>query len=200
MAMAALKNPKHEAVACAYFADPQRNGPRAYKSIYSSVSDRGADTCFSRLLKSVEFQSRIVEFQQLAVDKSVMSGLEVLQELTKIGRSDMRHYMKVGTDGQPVLDWCDLSPEQTAVIQEVTVEEFTDGRSDKREVRRVKFKLVPKIPALELLGKHHGLLAEKLEVRHSGTILHTLLKEIDAESREIVTIEARPVEQEEDVL
>lgn len=198
--MAALKNPKHEAVACAYFADPQRNGPRAYKSIYSSVSDRGADTCFSRLLKSVEFQSRIVEFQQLAVDKSVMSGLEVLQELTKIGRSDMRHYMKVGIDGQPVLDWCDLSPEQTAVIQEVTVEEFTDGRSDKREVRRVKFKLVPKIPALELLGKHHGLLAEKLEVKHSGTILHTLLKEIDAESREIVTIEARPVEQEEDVL
>lgn len=155
----------------------------------------------SRLATNADIQARISEIKAEITAKSIMSGMEVLQELTKIGRSDMRHYMKVGPDGQPVLDWSDLSPEQTAVIQEVTVEEFTDGRSDKREVRRVKFKLVPKIPALELLGKHHGLLTERIEVKQTVTILHALLKEIDAESREIVTIEHEASgESEPDVL
>ena len=85
-----------------------------------------------------------------------MSGMEVLQELTKIGRTNMADYVRINDDGDPRIDWTDLPRDKMAAIQSVTIEEFTDGRSDKREVRRVKFTLVPKIPALELLGKHHG--------------------------------------------
>lgn len=131
-----------------------------------------------------------------------MSQVEVLQELTKLGRANMQDFMRIGIDGQPVLDWSNLSREQAAAIQEVTVEEFVDGRSDKREVRRVKFKLAPKTNALELLGKHHGSFVERVEVKHQHTVLHTLLKEIDAESREIVAIEDQSGagQQEDDVL
>jgi hypothetical protein len=46
----------------------------------------------------------------------------------------------------------------------VTVEKFMDGRGeDAREVRRIRFKLINKIDALELLGKHHKLYIERHE-------------------------------------
>lgn len=137
----------------------------------------------------MEFQERINNLNAEIAGSKIMSAREVLEELSKLGRSNMQDFMRIGDDGQPVLDWSNLSREQAAAIQEVTVEEFVDGRSDKREVRRVKFKLAPKTNALELLGKHHGSFVERVEVKHQHTVLHTLLKEIDAESREIVAIE-----------
>lgn len=196
--MAPLKNHRHEKfVLLIVKGVPNR---QAYQQAGYNTKDRAADASASKLLAQSSIGARIAELKERAAEKAVMCAAEVLEELSKLGRANMQDFMTVGADGDPSLNWKDLTREQAAALQEVTVEDFIDGRSDKRQVRRVKFKLAPKTNALELLGKHHGLLAEKLEVKHSGTILHTLLKEIDAESREIVTIEARPVEQEEDVL
>jgi hypothetical protein len=57
-----------------------------------------------------------------------------------------------------------LKPEQTAALGEVTVDRFMDGD---REVRRIRFKLIPKIAALELLVKHHKLYARVPASRRS---------------------------------
>ncbi len=47
---------------------------------------------------------------------------------------------------------------RAAALQEVTVEDFTEGRGeDKRDVRRVKFKLYDKRAALVDLGRHLGM-------------------------------------------
>jgi phage terminase small subunit len=85
--------------------------------------------------------------------------------------------MRVGPNGDPILDFSGLARDQAAVLAEVTVEEFLDSRTAEvlepqdhggalkrsrgREVRRVKFKLADKIEALELLGKHHKLYVER---------------------------------------
>jgi hypothetical protein len=51
----------------------------------------------------------------------------------------------------------------------VTVEQFTDSRGERaREVRRIRFKLVSKIDALELLGKHHKLYIDRVEHEYGG--------------------------------
>jgi phage terminase small subunit len=76
----------------------------------------------------------------------------------------MRDY--VGQHGQ-LVDVSQLTREQTAAIQEVTVDTYVDGSGENaREVKRVKFKLADKRAALVDLGRHHRLFTDKFE--HGG--------------------------------
>jgi phage terminase small subunit len=160
--MTTLANAKHEQVALAYIADHERVGWRAYRSVYPNTSHRAAVTGFTRLLTNADFSTRIAELAEAAAQGVVMTAREVLEELSKIGRANMLDDMRVGPQGDPVLDFSQLTRDQAAALQEVTVEDFLDGRGeDAREVRKVKFKLGDKIEALELLGKHHKLYVER---------------------------------------
>jgi hypothetical protein len=70
--MPVLSNQRHEAVAQAYIADPERVGWRAYQQAYPNASQHGAETGFSRLLKKVEFGARIAELQQGAAQNAAL--------------------------------------------------------------------------------------------------------------------------------
>jgi phage terminase small subunit len=79
----------------------------------------------------------------------------------------MRDYMRIGPDGDPALDFANLSRDQAAALQEVTVESYIDGGGENaREVKKVKFKLADKRAALVALGRHHKLFTDKFE--HGG--------------------------------
>jgi phage terminase small subunit len=157
--MTVLSNPKHEAVALAYLSDPEKVGWRAYRSVYTKVSQRVAESAFSRLLKNVEFSARVAELAEQAAQGAVMSQQEVLEELTKLARSNMQDY--VGEDGI-TLGVQEVTREQAAAIHEYIVEHYTDGHGDDaREVKKIKFKLSDKLRALELLGKHYALFTER---------------------------------------
>src|SRR6185437_4769390 len=102
-----------------------------------------------------------------AAERTGVTVERVLAELAKIGFSNMQDYMRVGPEGDPVLDFSALNRDQAAALVECTVEDFKDGRGeDAREVRRVKFKLADKRAALVDLGKHLGIFKERVE--HSG--------------------------------
>jgi hypothetical protein len=58
-----LSNQRHEVVALAYIADPEKIGWRAYQSVYPKSSQHAAETMFSRMLKKVEFCARVAELQ-----------------------------------------------------------------------------------------------------------------------------------------
>jgi phage terminase small subunit len=172
-------NPKHEAVALAYIADPEKIGWRAYRKVYPKSSRHAAETAWARLLKNAEFSARVAEVAQAAVQGAVMTAQEVLSELSKIGRTNMADFVRAFACGDPVMAVDQLTPEQTAALGEVIVEQFMDGAAGEaledqahggalkrwsgREVRRIKFKLIAKTPALELLGKHHKLYVERHE-------------------------------------
>jgi phage terminase small subunit len=162
--MPVLKNTKHEAVAQAYIADPAKVGWRAYKAVYPKSSRHAAETAFGRLLKNAEFSARIAEMSTQAAEGAVATARQVLEELTRIGLANMRDY--VGLDGQ-LVDVSRLTREQTAALQEVTVDTYMDGGGeDAREVKKVRFKLADKRAALVDLGRHHKLFTDKFE--HSG--------------------------------
>ena len=69
-------------------------------------------------------------------------------------------YMKVeGPDA--FVDLSTLTRDQAAAIQEVTVEDYKDGRGENaRDVRRVKVKLSDKRAALVDMGRHLGMFKE----------------------------------------
>lgn len=159
-----LANAKHEAVALAYLADPHKIGWRAYRQVYPKSSRKSAEEAFSRLSRNVKFAARVAETHKEAAQATVMAAQEVLEELSKLARANMLNYMKVGGDGDPVLNFAGLTRDQAAGLIQVEVEDFKDGRGDDaRDVRKVRFRLGGKVQALELLGKHHKLYTERHE-------------------------------------
>lgn len=154
----------------------------AKKAGYSAKS---AANLGGRLVRNAQVAAEIKRRTAKRAEKYELSADRVLRELITVGYANMGDYMRPGPDGSPALDFSDLSREQTAALAEVTVEEFRDGRSDKREVRRTRFKLQPKIQALEILAKHLRLITEEVDHRHvhEGSVMMRLLDEIDQNSR-----------------
>lgn len=162
--MPALTNAKHEAVAQAFIADGERIGWRAYRAVYPKCAQHTAESAFCALMKKPDFSARVAELAEAAAGVAVMTAHEVLVELTKIARADMADFIRAFACGDPVAAVDKLTPAHTAALGEVTVEQFLNGAGDDaREVRRIKFKLLAKVPALELLGKHHKLYVERRE-------------------------------------
>ena len=167
--MPVLDNAKHEAVALAYLADPQKVGWRAYAKVYPSCSRHAAENSFARLMKNDEFAARIAETHEQAAQGAVMTANEVLEALSVIARANMQDFMRAGPNGDPYLDFSKLTRKQAAALQEVTVDTYVEGHGDDaREVKRVKFKLAGKINALDLLGKHHVIFTERHLHVHEG--------------------------------
>lgn len=138
-----------------------------------------------RLQELIEQRSkRELASTERAIAKLAITKEAVLGELAKLAFANMADYMKVGEDGQPTLNFNDLTRDQAAALVEITVEEFKDGRSDKREVRRVKFKLADKQKSLEALGKHLGLFIERHEVGGPGDFARMTDEELNAALRE----------------
>lgn len=136
-------------------------------AIRAGYSKKTAGVQGPRLLGNVRVAAAIAEAKAKRSARVAVSADKVLTELAHLGFANMADYMKTTPEGDPRLDFSNLSREQTAALVEVTVEDFTEGRGDDaRDVRRVKFKLADKRAALVDIGKHLGMFIDKQE--HSG--------------------------------
>lgn len=175
-------SPRHAAFVDCYMVN--YNATRAAKEC--GYSAKSAYSIGSEILNKPEVQAEITRRRQkLAENLHDISEERIKLELARCGLANMGDYMSPGEDGTPRLNFRHLTRDQSAALQEVTVEEFKDGRSDYRHVRRVKFKLVDKRGSLELLAKTKGMLVEKVDHshKHQGLIMHALLQEIDEAQR-----------------
>ena len=162
--MPALLNVKQEKFVQEIFKGTP--GAKAYRAAgYKPSTEMIASISASQLLNSAKVQTRLQELQGKVAEKTGITIERVLAELAKIGFANMGDYFRVGHDGDPVVDFSKLTDEQKAAIQEITVEDFYEGRGeDARQVRRVKFKLHDKKGALVDIGKHLGMFKEKVEI------------------------------------
>jgi phage terminase small subunit len=188
--MPVLKNARHEK-----FAQGLASGKTADEA-YELAGFKPNRGNASRLKSNENILKRIEEIKSIvterAIEKLAITKERIVDELAKIGFSNMLDYMRAGPDGDPYLDFSDLTRDQAAALSEVTVEDFKDGRGeDTRDVRRVKFKLHDKKSALVDLAKLLGYVVDKheltgkdggaVQIKHSGAFL-----EMTAEERAVV--------------
>jgi phage terminase small subunit len=137
------------------------------------------------LLNRPNIAAEIQRRQAALRAKFDVSEEKIIREAAYIAFSNMEDFMRADKDGAPLLDFSRLTHEQAAALGEVSIEEFKDGRSDRRQVRRIKFKKESKIAALELLAKIMGLSKERVNHHHDHqhSVLGLILEEIDSEAR-----------------
>ena len=150
--MGTLSNSKHER-----FAVALAQGQSA-SAAYVAAGFKAHGSNAARLSQNEQVRARIDELLSAAAEKAGVTIQRVVEEFAKAGFANMADYMKVGTEGDPYLDFSAITRDQAAALVEVTVEDFKEGRGkDARDVRRVKFKLADKLSALEKLGRHLGM-------------------------------------------
>lgn len=141
------------------------NATRA--AIAAGYSKKTADQAGSRLLTNVKVKDRMTE---LTEEKSKAFGLSadrVLKELMFMGFANMEDYIRISKEGDAYIDLMKLTREQASAIQEITVEDYTEGRGEnEREIKRTKLKLHGRCRPLELLGKYQKMFIDRVE--HEG--------------------------------
>jgi phage terminase small subunit len=135
------------------------NGARA--AIAAGYAEKSARVTASRLLTKANIQALIEKLQAERTKKLDITAERILSELSKMAFSNMLDYVGV-KDGDAYIDLSKLTRDQAAAIQEITVDEYMEGRGEgARNIKRTRFKLADKRGSLELLGKHVRLFTDK---------------------------------------
>lgn len=148
---------KHKRFVKEYLIDG--NASRA--ALAAGYKGTGVGVTAHRLLKEPEIMQLVEKGNDNISKKLDLTREKVLEELSKLGFSNMQDYMRTNEDGDPVLDFSKLTREQAAALTEVTVDSYIEGGAEGREVKKVKFKLADKRAALVDLGKHLGMFKEE---------------------------------------
>ena len=139
------------------------NGTQA--AIRAKYSKKTAGQAATRLLKNVHIQAAIQKRVGKLTAKADVSVERILAELSKVGFSNLHDYIRITSDGDPYVDLSEITEDQAAALQEITVEDFIDGRGDNaRDVRKIKIKTLDKLSALDKLGKYLGMFVDRVRL------------------------------------
>ncbi len=154
--MAAKTSEKRAVFVREYLVD--RNGTRA--AIAAGYAPNSASVTSCRLLRNAKVQAEVTELSEDRLERLEITADTVLQELAKIAFANMKDFLTVRTDGSIAVDISQISPIQAAALADLRIDEYT---SEQGHIRRTRLKLASKTRALELLGKHLQLWAERPE-------------------------------------
>jgi phage terminase small subunit len=158
-------------------------------AIRAGYSKKSAYSQGQRLLKHVEIQSALAEAtqqRQARLDKRLkdrhMTADEWLAEATKLARGSLRPLLHITADGDPYIDLSKADDDTLDALSAAEIEDFTDGRERdadgevvRRDVKRVKIKMHDKVAALGLVGKHLGLLVERVKVEDADQLAEAMV-------------------------
>lgn len=141
-------------------------------AIRAGYSPRGAASRATMLKQTPAVAAEIKRLQKERSERTNVTADRVVEELARMGFSNMMDYIRVQENGSAYVDLRALNRDQAAAIQEVTMEQVGEVMVDETmvPVRKIKFKLSDKKGPLELLGKHLGMFSDKLNVNLTGKV------------------------------
>jgi phage terminase small subunit len=149
------------------------NGKEA--AIRAGYKPDNAKVVASAMLAKPEIRFQVAKLQEKSFERLDLTAQRVLYELACIAFANAQDFTRIGPDGEPELDMSKMSREQWAAIGEYN-EDATGGQNDgeRRLIVRRKIKMLDKVGALGLLGKHFKLFTEKHEVGFSDEVIAKL--------------------------
>lgn len=125
-------------------------------AIRAGYSPKTANEQAGRLLVNVSIQEKITELRSKISEKNENLTQRVIDELVKVGFSNIQDYI---TNGNSVQDLADIEPHKAAAVASVkkSVTTFGDDKGNEGIKEVVEFKLWDKISALEKVGRHLGI-------------------------------------------
>jgi phage terminase small subunit len=92
---------------------------------------------------------------------------KVLNELAKLGFSNLKNYVRLDSDGNPIVDLSETTEEQFAAVKEIKYRRIRlrgEDDDDGGIAEDVGIKLYDKQAALVNIGKELGMFAKKIEL------------------------------------
>lgn len=169
-------SPKHQLFVEEYLAT--WNATEAYSRVYPKSSRDAARANGARLIANDSIAAEI----RTRIEERSMGKDEVLDRLGLQARGSMGDFAKVNEQGQPYFDLAAAQQgRKMGLIKKLKVktrtyeETYLDPETaefDKRDVSETQFEfeLYDAQSALTLLGRHHGIFVDKVDVNHSGSI------------------------------
>lgn len=154
-------------------------------AIRAGYSKRTAYSIGDELLKKPEIASAIAVAEKSRAERTEVTADKVLQELAKIGFSDIR---KLFTSGGSIVRIEDLDDDAAAALSAIEVVRRRVPGSDREEPEYedvTKIKLWDKRAALVDIGRHLGMFTDNVKV-DTGAGLKDFLDRIDGRSRPLV--------------
>lgn len=168
MATRAELSPQQEAFATALASGMSQAD--AYRRAYprsTSWTDKTVWEKASRLAAAGKVQARVRELGEKAAAANQVTVDRIVRELARIAFGNKRAVMSWGPGGVTLKDSEALSDDEAALVAEVKETTSATGGS-------LSLKTHDKVKALELLGKHVGMFADKVELtgRNGGPVTH----------------------------
>ncbi len=160
-------------------------------AIRAGYSQKAAKQQGHKTLQAPAVQEAVTAAMEARSNRTGITADRVLEELANIGFGDMGNYVTIDPKtGRITLDLSDMPEDGTGLIQELTQEEWVEGRGkDAAKVRKTKIKLYNKLDALEKLARHlklyDGVIERERNHTHSRTVRHISVEEVDAEVEEM---------------
>ena len=148
-----LRNSKYERFCQEYIVD--NNATQAV--IRAEYSKKGAKQKGSQLLTIVDIASRIRHLQENLSIESGIDAKRIVDELAKIGFSNIQDYIEEAEDGNEIKNLATLDRDLAAAVESIQIDVRHDGGDSKGYTEKTRFKLYDKKGALVELGKHLGI-------------------------------------------
>ena len=155
---------------------------RAYQLAYPDAAYMSAAAASSVLIKDHKIQARIAYLKEEQRNRLKMSADDVIMSLEMASRFDPADLFN--PDGS-VIPLHMLPPEVRLCIERIEYEDITVGEGkNKRSIGRTgKVHVISKKSALELLGRHHKLFADKVIHEHKFSLEDILSGPAEEESQ-----------------
>lgn len=156
--MPMLKNAQHER------AVQERLKGKSEDEAYRLAGYRANRANASRMFLREDVKARLGELMGKAAERTQVTVAEVLENMARIARADLRALYNPDGSLKPMAEWPDDAALAVAAVE--TSDVYSGTGKDRRVTGLAhKVKLWDKTKALDLLGRHFGMLKHVVEIK-----------------------------------